>query len=71
MLYIRKKKRKRIIKCIFTTIILFIVIIIINIIISNKTATHATFNLAIPKVEDCLLYTSDYHLVIHQEIDLY
>ena len=56
MLYIRKKKRKRIIKCIFTTIILFIVIIIINIIISNKTATHATFNLAIPKVEETSKY---------------
>ena len=52
----RKKKRKRIIKRIFTTIILFIVIIIINIIISNKTATHATFNLAIPKVEETSKY---------------
>lgn len=52
MLYKKKKKRQRRIIVAFTTILLFISIVPLIIIMSNKNKTIATFNLAIPKIEE-------------------
>lgn len=56
MLYKKKKKRQRRIIIVFTTILLFISIVPLIIIMSNKSKTIATFNLAIPKVEESSPY---------------
>ncbi|MBP3914866.1 MAG: N-acetylmuramoyl-L-alanine amidase [Clostridium sp.] len=57
LLHERQRKRQKIFKLITLSIPLLILLITIIVIMSNRNNTVATFNLAIPKIEEKQIYT--------------